>query len=179
MVSNDVEREIASRSLDYGNHTIEISVSIQPKSTWHPYVNRILGEVKYEREVHVKAKHEGETEIENYNYVFLPKSPSDISKKEVILYNRGFTLLGIARLFMGDSFEQNVRKVNTPPPLEDQIEDAVKPVFEELDMLYDYTTVDYEIEVETGMQRVKHEMSWVEVEEEIETLVSNSTLAEQ
>lgn len=56
------------------------------------------------------------------------------------------------------------------PTVEHQIEETVCPVLDELDTIYEYTSVDYTIGVEVGVETVSHEMSWVEVEDELDRL---------
>lgn len=52
------------------------------------------------------------------------------------------------------------------PDIPDHVEYTVHPVLEKLDELYKYTTPDTDIDIEVAMERVEHEMSWAEVNDE-------------
>jgi len=159
MVENKLDRKIAVKEFEYGNHTLRITVRM--KHSFHDPANANGYGERYHRYVEVTALRDSEADVQNRTIVSLEEE-------------NHLDLIDYLAIWVGDATKAGrmAKKEPAVPPLEDQIEQAVRPVFEELDELYEYTMADYEIDVEVGVGKVNHEMSWVEVEDEIDRITA-------
>lgn len=147
-----ITRKIATDSFHYGNHRIvvEITLSHTNKYTnldYHDVMNGVSG-FHYYRIVSVGAIHDGSTEVKNTSSVALDQEKSEVN----IPFLGSFT------------FGRGV------PDIPEHVEYTVRPVLEELDELYKYTTEDVHVDVEVALDRMEHEMSWVDVDDEVERI---------
>lgn len=151
MTHIELRRDIAHKEMRYGNHEIHIRVKVKTGY----YGN-------YYRKVVVSAVHDGVAEVTQMNRVQLnPEESYTLGPLEELL------------VFFGGQEREDVKRKATRPlkPLEDQIEEAAQSVFEGLDEVYEYTMDDYEIDVEVGVERIRHEISWTDVDDELERVV--------
>lgn len=160
MTKNKLDRTLATRTFEYGNHDIEINVGVQYKyhNEFSDVMNGIHNNNKltYYRWATVEAVHpEGGVEAAKESYVRLTantRPPKTISLP-----------------FIGDV---TVSGAKTIPSIEDQIEYSTRLVLEQLDEIYQFTDKEVKVDVEVGVERVEHEISWVEVEDEIDRISS-------
>jgi hypothetical protein len=149
--TNHVERDIAKHSFEYGNHTITVSIYLKNRLSAHncDVMNSGSG-AGYYRFVKVKARREIDErpEIKHRSVV---KVDVDTSEPNLL-----FRLLGVER--------------STVPSIPDHVEYTVRPVLEELQNLYQYTTKDTEIDIDVAMNRVEHERSWVDVDDSVDRI---------
>lgn len=159
MVGNHLNRTIATESFDYGNHTIKIKIKLKYTNHYSDLDADIMNNgdgfdrYHYYRFVYAAAVHPTEgKEVDNKSAAAVDV---DDSPKVATL-----PLIG----------EIQIEPSNFIPSIPEQVEYTVRPVFEELDKIYQYTDSDTEIEVDVAVDRVEHEMSWVEVDDEIERI---------
>lgn len=160
MVHNDVQREVGASEFEYGEHEIEVTTELV-----HEYRSSSMNasmETGFYRVVTVKAKHDGDMEAINSTAVFLEQELRPSLRDRFEAWRSEQSAEAICRARNGPPI----------PDLEDQIETTVRPVFDELDYLYEYTNVDYDIDIDASVERVKHDVSWVEIEDEVERLAT-------
>ena len=169
-MNKNIRREIGSRSFTYGNHEIDVEISIvtgnqkvlNPPPLAPKYVNGI------HRFVLVSASYDGDTEITNSAKVKLDRnvfsSPLDI-------------LIG----YLTGRSAENVtisRKGPPVPSVDEHVEQVLQPVLSELDEIYKYTNVSHDISVQTSLDRAEARLSWIDVEDELTHLIQAATEAE-
>lgn len=156
MTRNNLDRTITTESFEYGNHTIKIKVGIEHarrSSSIYDIMNSGSPSETYYRYITTKARHpDGGTEVKNRSHVRLTAAHG---RKTITLP------------FVG---EVTILPPKTGPSVEDHIEYTTRPVFEELDELYQFTDRDVTVDVDVGIERVEHEISWIDVEDEMERL---------
>lgn len=158
MTENKLDRELAVREFEYGNHSITIRVGVEharlPSHIPMDSDGRYDLKWAYYRYVTVEAIHpDGGTEVSNTERVRLSDACSP---------RKAITLPVIGEL--------TIREQQIPPTTAEQIERTTRPVFEELDEIYQFTDKEIEVDVEVGVETVEHDISWVEVEDEMERL---------
>lgn len=157
MPMRSVDRSLADASVDFGQHTLTITVAMQSDAL-APTVFTILNNGRlpplgdlshrsYYRRVSVRAKQNGDTEFENTTYVDMdpPNRHGPIAR-----------LTGNRR-----------RDV---PSIHDHVIATVEPVLDDLEEFYALTATEYEvdIEVETAVHRLDGEISQTDVKDELE-----------
>lgn len=153
---NDASKHIATERFDYGNHEIEVEVSIS--KTYIGTMESILSGRRgdgYWRKVLVRARDDGSTDVYHTTYVREDQRRSGPSY--------------ISLPFIG---EVKVSSASGPMPIPEHIEQSVRPVLEELDEAYQYLEPEMDVDVEVGVERVRHEMSWTDVDDEIDRIAS-------
>lgn len=160
-VENNVKRKAGAVEFDYGEHTIRVTVHLV--YCWRHKPLNAFRSKGFHRWVKVEAIHEGNVETENGTFAYLEREPNP----KVRDYLR-------ALLSDDQSPDElwHARESPLVPPLDDQIEQTTRPVFKELDYIYEHVSVDYNIDVEASVERVKHDTSWVEIDDEFDRLVS-------
>ena len=162
MVKTTLERTIGLRELEYGNHVVRITVELV--HGWFYYSMNSSQTSGVHRKVTAEAvfsdDDEEAVEVEHENLVYLEAEPCP-SLLDILITQ-----------FTEESATDRWLSQNGPliPSIETQVEDAVRPVFNELDDIYEFTTVEYEIDVEASVHRVKHDVSWVNIEDEVDRL---------
>lgn len=155
MPERQVKRHIAEDEFDYGNHVINVTIALKHTNHYENIGDWILNDADgfhYWREVIIRAYPDKENackldyEVKEHSSVAL----------DVETHSEHW-LFGEAQ-------------VNRIPGIPEQVETTVKPVLEALDELYEYTTVDMEMEVEVAMERVEHERSWADVPDAVERI---------
>lgn len=152
MTDKHINREIATETFEYGNHTVTVQIRIRHINQYnsqHDIMNDVEG-YHYYRFVYVSAEKTGQSvpEVQNRSSVAV-----DVESEVKDLWLFGTVTLG--------------PKI---PEIPEHVEYTVRPVLEELDGLYEYTSVDTEVDIEIAMERVEHEMSWVEVDDEVDRI---------
>lgn len=155
-MKNNTNEKLAEDSFTYGNHKITISIFIKYTNHYSTSEIELINGVegyRYYRLVNVEAEpiDGGRSDITNRTAAAV-----DVEQER-----RYISILGRKIGF----------KTGTKPPsIPDQVEATVRPVLTELDELYEYTAVDLDLDIEIAMDRVKHEMSWVDVEDEVDRM---------
>lgn len=170
MTSNNLDRMIAEEEFEYGEHIIRIKVRVKYGNLVACFSNQIteydgsrydrVDGKYYYRVVEARAIHDDEVEVKDI-------STAALTADERYYVPWWGVLAGV--LLRADASEYR-RKKNRIIPLDTQIEATTRPVLEEVDELYGVLDKDYEIDVEVGVERVSHEISWVEVEDEIDRI---------
>lgn len=170
----NLDRTIAEQSFEYGEHEVVIEVSLKfgylrnsGQLSSHDGVSYYAprlgdhGSRVYYRQVDVRAEVDGENEPESKNTTRVQLENKQ--KKSQPFWKSLAYLLGLRE-------EWPPKKVSRIPPLDVQIEATTLPVLEQVDELYSYLDKDYDIEIDVGMEKVQHEVSWIEVEDEIDRI---------
>jgi hypothetical protein len=153
---NQTSKHIATERFGYGNH--EITVEVRISNTYVGTLDDVLSGRRgdgYWRQVKVRAREGSSTDVRHETYV------REDQRKAPASY--------ISVPFIG---EVKVSSASGPMPLPEQIEQSVRPVLEELDEAYQYLEPEMDVDVEVGVERVRHEMSWTDVDDEIDRISS-------
>jgi len=198
MVSKDFKEVLKTHTFEYGDHEIEVEISVQylEKSlqevrqclnyTLKEYENwrAGMGESKFERHqkdipnlsgyhrvVTVEASRD-EVEVEHTNNVVL-------DYELVRLYgHRTAPPLKVAlhcffkALTTDRSYSELVEKEEKKqvPGVTIQVREASQTVFEELDEMYQYTQGQVETDIELALKSLETSTSWTEIDDELEKL---------
>jgi len=158
-MQNNFEKTLTEETFEYGNHTIKVTITIE--NSWFRYpLNKSIydkNQIGLHRVVTVEAQSEEKTDIKNSNSVFLEAEPKPhLSHRMKALFTEKTPTEHL--------FSEYGPRI---PNLKSQVQKAVKPVFTELDKIYKYTNLNYDLDITTSMEKVKNTVSWVEIEDEI------------
>lgn len=195
MVRNNLEEQLAKRTFEYGNHTIIVTVRLKH----HGYLGSSsidYGEsgAGYYRTVYVKAipteeysTDESYSSIEADAYHHRHARVYPPSETEAVTVPDDPDLNIIKRVFVRfsdmtiDELKQQKRvkirerKQSRNPDAESvemstQIEESVRPVLKTLDSQYQLLDEDVEIDIDVSIDRMSAEVSWTEVDDEMERI---------
>lgn len=158
MANRSIDRELGETRFRYGNHII--AVAVQLKQMKSAAMNSRSRERGLHRLVKVKAQKGGKTEVKSSTIVSLEHEHSPRLRDK------------LSALVSDHSADELCRRREGPevPSLEAQLETTVRDVFEELDEIYEFTSVECSLSIEASIERVKHDVSWVEIDDELDRL---------
>lgn len=194
MVQNALDRQLALREFEYGNHTIVVEVLMQTNG--YTPSKKLYGSqnAPYMRKVSVQAYQTEQWEDETKSRENLGFDAKDYTfcaieedSNDSIVVPDNPSLSWYHRLLVRFSSEvstedmksriQNKRRkmkqqLSGGPAIElsKQIEETVRPVLEMLDSQYQVLNKDVEIDVSVSVERMAAETSWVDVEDEMERI---------
>lgn len=144
-MNHKIDRHVATESFDYGNHTVTVEVRIEHR--WHSGSDEMNG-------------HKG-----TRYYRCVTASTEDISNHSKVALNRDtWKNDTIGRLVHWWRGEFNI------PSMSEQVKHTVRPVLDELEDLYSIMADEAELNIDVAMHSVEHEMSWVDVEDDVERI---------
>lgn len=195
MVSNQLDREIESREFEYGEHTILITISMKHQYLSNASVTYGTSGRHYYRRVSVSAYQTDEYKEENTDDISSDAFNSTYCSVRAEPYEPNITvpedpsLSPLQRLKvwidedatredMKDSVRskhrQKIQKRRVPSgsavDLATQIEESVRPVLETVDSQYRVMSEDIDIDIDVSVERMSAEVSWVEVDDEMERI---------
>jgi len=180
-MKDSLEQILAVRSFEYGPTTIEIIVSIE-KGVGRTTYGRARS--SYRRKVRVEVsggKYEDENnEIENETdceIVVEPRIPHSV--KMLSLWTELYGVLApwkSVREMRDKKREEYDGEMVYPGPAVEvtkQVEETVRPVLEKVDLHYDLTGVDIDVDIDVTMEYLECETSLAEVDDEIESFTKS------
>jgi hypothetical protein len=152
MTDKHINREIATETFEYGNHTVTVEIRIRHTNQYNSQDDIMNG-------------------VEGYHYYrFVYVSAEKTGQPVPEVRNRSSVAVDVEREVKDHWLFGTITRGPELPDIPEHVEYTVRPVLKELDELYEYAFVDTEIDIEVAMERVEHEMSWVEVDDEVDRI---------
>ena len=187
----------AEKTFSYGNHTIQVKVTLSKTEKMSSRVDYGPGGDGFYRTVSVKAFpiDKKDAKFDAHKSTTCRVRPEPVYPDWDVDASLSVSLLGRIRAFLTDMTLDQVRELRrrslqekwnrefTPSggevSIETQIRETAKPILEALDQQYKVTAVDMDVDVEVSVERMAAETSWVEVKDGINRLSDEiNTLAE-
>lgn len=184
-LKTDLQKELGSGEFEYGNHLIEVEVRLEENYG------------KYYRIVQVTGRRGERDEVEHKSATRLDPDPVSAVPSRVsrlLFWSVGAATVATLVAMMMDlqqgvvgglfglvitgfaialGVERYYSKEKPPVVgLESQLEQAVGKVFDKLDEFYEYTSEDYDIDIDVSIDKVKHEISWIEIEDDLDRILA-------
>ncbi len=158
MASRSIDRDLGETRFRYGNHVI--IATVQLRQMYSAAMNTRSMEDGIHRIVKVKARKHGKTEVKSSTIVSLEHEHSPRLRDKLLAW------------VSDQSADELCRHREGPevPSLESQLETTAHDVFEELDTIYEFTNVECSLSIDASIERVKNDVSWVEVDDELDRL---------
>jgi len=160
-IDNYTRKRLSEDSFQYGNHTVEVTVVLSYGVATEDAGAKVGGHHRYRI---ARLLYDWSEEYTRWVYV----SATQKEGSGRVSHRSSVTLLnkqtGLMKHF--PDYQE--------PSIEDQIEATVRPVLDELDELYRFTTRDVDLDIQLGMERVEHETSWVDVDDEVDRISQNA-----
>lgn len=186
-MKTDLQKTLGGGEFEYGNHEIEVEVRLEEKHG------------NYYRVVEVWASRDEEKEVSHKSGANLNPDPVSAVPPKISAATTWSvagawiaTVLSMmadaSTMIVGSLFGLAVggvigafiieRYYGKEQPdvegLESQLERATGKVFDKLDEFYEYTTEDYDIDIDVSIDRVKHEISWIEIEDDLDRILAET-----
>lgn len=186
-LKTDLQKTLGTGEFEYGNH--EIAVEVKLEENYGDYL----------RTVHVVGHRDGRDEVKHKSLVQLDPDPESAVPERIsriVLWSvagitaaaMGAMLLDARVMIVGSLFGLVVvgflaalgieRHYGKEKPvvegLESQLERTVRTVFDKLDEFYEYSTEDYDIDIDVSIDKVKHEISWIEIEDDLDRILAET-----
>jgi len=194
MATNNLDKEIACRDFEYGEHTIVVSIKIS--NTFRGKSNDIYGPsgTGYYRTVLVKAyptdeynNDEIDVTYDSYNCTECRIREESIDPDITIPDNPNLSLFQKAKVLLFESttkedIKESIRKekqsklkeqrvpAGAAIELTKQVEETVRPVLETVDSQYQILEEDVTIDIDVSVERMSAEVSWADVKDEDERI---------
>lgn len=197
MVLNKLDAEIATREFEYGEHTILVKISIEHTYLSNKSVKYGRSGRSYYRTVSVYAyptEEYEENDVEDISYdafnstacqvraepyepdITVPDDPTLSILQRLQVWFDDETTVRDAKNYIRKKKRKQIQERRIPSgskvELSTQIEETVRPVLETVDTQYRVLKEDVEIDIEVSVERMAAEVSWVEVEDEMERLTT-------
>lgn len=193
MVSNNFEKELTTRDFEYGKHMIVVSIQMTHERFISSDVTYGDSGFGYYRKVSVRAypsdeyngEIEGEADVFNRTIcrvradsiepdIEVPDDPnlSIVQKMKTALSTELTTEDMKANIRARKRRKIQEKRVPRGPSVDisTQVEDSVRPVLETIDSQYFVMDEDIEIDIDVSIERMSAEVSWVEVDDEVERI---------